>query len=138
MSIAVLFNVSVRVDGTQLQQRCRAITVNESAEELNVTTFGGDGYTQFAQGLKTGEISAEFFQDFESGQTHAVLYPLWTAGDAFTLRIGPDGDTGDTENPVWEGEVRMFSYNFLTGEVGQPSTNTVGFRLTAAPALDVT
>ena len=138
MGIAVLFNVAVTVDGDTLTQRARSVTVNESAEELNVTTFGGDGYSQFTQGLKTGEISVEFFQDFTTNQTHDILYPLWVDGSAFTLRIGPDGDSGSGTNPVWVGEVQIYTYNFLTGEVGQASTNTVTFRLTSAPTLNTT
>ena len=134
----VLLNCSVYVDGTQLTERAKQVSISESADQIDATTFGGNGYREFEQGLKTGEIQVTFVQGFDAGGAHATLYPLWTAGDEFEIRIGPHSDSGSTTNPVYVAPVKMFTYNFLQGEIGNLSENPVTFQLTGPPTLNTT
>ena len=138
----ILRDVSVLVDGTTLTQSARSVTVDASADEIDVTAFGGSGWREFDPGLKAGEITVEFYQGFDASGVHATLWPLGpgAAGDppAFEIRIGPKGDSGATTNPVFVADVKLFNYQFLGGEVGAASTNTVTFRLTGAPSLNTT
>lgn len=138
MGKLILRNVSVIVDGTDLTQRARSVNLDTSADEIDVTAFGGSGWREFEPGLKQGTIEVEFYQDFDSGMTHATLWPLAESNEEFELRIGPDGDVGATDNPVFVGQVKLYGYKFLQGEVGAASTNPVTFRLSGAPTLDIT
>lgn len=134
----VLRNVSVRVDGNLLTDSADEVTITEEADQQDSTTFGTNGYRTFERGLITGTIQVRFNQDFESGGVHDILYPLWTGGDEFELRIGPDGDTGSATNPIYIVEVKMFGYSFLQGSVGEISRNPVTFALAGPPSLDNT
>jgi len=134
----ILRNVSVMVNGVDLTQRARSVNIDTSADEIDVTAFGGSGWREFEPGLKAGTIEVEFYQDFDANSVHATLWPLAESSEEFELRIGPDGDTGATDNPVFTGDVKLFGYRFLQGEVGAASTNPVTFRLTGAPTLDTT
>lgn len=131
-------NVSVMVDGNDLTQRARSVNIDTSADEIDVTAFGGSGWREFEPGLKAGTIEVEFYQDFDANSTHAVLWPLAESNEEFEIRIGPDGDVGATDNPVFVGTVKLYAYRFLQGEVGAASTNPVTFRLSGAPSLDLT
>lgn len=134
----ILRNVSVRVNGTTLTTSARSVDIDASADELDVTAFGGSGWREFEPGLKQGTINVEFYQGFDAGGVHATLWPLAESNEEFEIRIGPEGDTGATDNPVFVADVKLFGYKFLQGEVGQASTNPVTFRLTGAPTLDTT
>lgn len=134
----ILEDVSVVVDGTTLTTSARSVAVDFSADELDVTAFGGDGWREFEPGLKAGTIEVEFFQGFDASGVHATLWPLAETNEAFEIRIGPKGDTGATDNPVLVANVKLFAYRFLNGEVGAASTNPVTFRLTGAPSLNTT
>jgi len=134
----MLKDVSVMVDGTTLTESARSVDIDTSAEELDGTAFGGSGWREFEPGLKAGTIAVEFYQGFDSGGVHDTLWPLSETQDSFEIRIGPKGDTGASDNPVFVGEVKLFAYKFLQGEVGQLSTNPVTFRLTGAPTLNDT
>jgi len=138
MGKLILRNVSVLVDGEDLTDRARSVNIDTSAEEIDVTAFGGSGWREFEPGLKAGTIEVEFYQDFDANQTHATLWPLAESGEEFEIRIGPDGDLGATDNPVFVADVKLFGYRFLQGEVGSASTNPVTFRLTGAPSLNTT
>lgn len=134
----ILRNVGVEVDGTTLTTRARSVDVDLSADELDVTAFGGSGYREFEPGLKAGTIAVEFYQGFDSGGVHQTLWPHAEANDEFEIRIGPEGLTPADTNPIFVANVKLFAYKFLQGEVGQASTNPVTFRLTEAPLLDTT
>lgn len=134
----ILRDVSVMVDGTTLTTSARSVDIDTSADELDVTAFGGDGWREFEPGLKAGTIAVEFYQGFDASGAHATLWPLSESNEEFEIRIGPKGDSGASDNPVFVANVKLFAYKFLQGEVGQPSPNPVTFRLTGAPSLNTT
>jgi len=134
----VLNDVSVMVDGVTLTTRARSVDIDMSADELEATAFGGSGWKEFEAGLKEGAIAVEFFQGFDSGGTHDTLWPLHEDNEEFEIRIGPKGDSGASDNPVFVANVKLFQYKFLQGEVGQLSPNPVTFKLTGPPTLNNT
>ena len=134
----ILRNVSVNVDGSDLSSSARAVTVDTSADEVEVTAFGGVGYHEFEPGLHAGSVEVEFYQGFDALGVHATLWPLSQTHEEFTIIIGPKGATAATDNPLFTAPVKLFQYRFLQGEVGAASPNPVTFRLTNAPTLDVT
>lgn len=134
----ILRNVSVMVNSTTLTTRARSVDIDLSADELDVTAFGGSGYREFEPGLKQGQVTVEFYQGFDTDGTHQTLWPLAESNEEFTIRIGPEGDTATETNPVFQAQVKLYAYKFLQGEVGAASTNPVTMRLTEAPILDTT
>lgn len=134
----ILRDVSVVVDGTTLTTSARSVDIDASADELDVTAFGGSGWREFEPGLKAGTVTIEFYQGFDASGVHATLWPLTETNEEFEIRIGPKGDSGATTNPVFVANVKLFGYHFLQGEVGAASTNPVTFRLTGAPSLNTT
>lgn len=138
MGKLILQNCSITVDGNELNDRARSVSCELSATEQDVTCFGGDGWEDIEQGIKSGNFTVEFFQDFDSGAVHDTLYPLFISGDSFYLRIGPEGADGSSDNPVLVAPVRLMTYNFLQGSVGEASPNPVTFRAAGAPHIDQT
>jgi hypothetical protein len=135
----VLRDVSVRVDGVLLTESARSVDIDTSADELDVTAFGGSGWREFEPGLKAGQISVEFFQGFDANGVYATLWPLAEDPDNdFEVRIGPKGNTGASDNPVFVARCKMFGFHYLQGEVGAASTNPVTFRMIEAPTIDTT
>ncbi len=134
----VLNDVSVMCDGVTLTTRAREVDINTTTNALDATAFGGNGWEETEAGLKSGEISVTFYQGFDTNGPHDVLWELHDAGDEFEIRIGPKGDSGATDNPVFVAPVKIYDYHFLQGTVGELSTNPVVFRLTGPPTLNTT
>jgi len=132
----VLRNVAIVVDGTPLTEDADEVTISEEADQQDSTTFGNDGYRTFERGLITGTIQVRFNQNFDPNSTHDTLYPLWVSGEEFELSVHPDGESGS--DPVYVADVKLFSYSFLQGSVGEISRNPVSFQLTAPPRLNNT
>lgn len=138
MGKLILKDVSVFVDGNELTRRARSVDIDTSAAEVDVTAFGGDGWQEFEPGLKSGQVTVEFFQDFDADSVHDTLWPHAEDNDEFEIRIGPKGDIGALDNPVFVATVKMYEYHPLNGAVGEASTNQVTFRLVGAPSLNTT
>lgn len=134
----ILRDVSVVIDDNTLTESARSVTIDTSADEIDVTAFGGSGWREFEPGLKAGTIEVEFYQGFDASGVHATLWPLAESNAGFIIRIGPKGDNGAANNPVFVANVKLFGYRFLQGAVGEASTNPVTFRLTGAPTLNTT
>ncbi len=134
----ILRDVSVMVDGATLTTSARSCTIDTSAAEVDVTAFGGSGWSEFEPGLKAGTVEIEFYQGFDSGGVHDTLWPLSESNDEFEVRIGPKGDSGASDNPVFVAQVKLYAYRFIQGAVGEASTNPVTMRLTGAPSLNTT
>lgn len=134
----VLKDVSVVVDNTTLTTSAREVDLNFSKAQLDATAFGGNGWEESETGTRTGEISVTFYMGFDASGVHATLWPLFDNDDEFTLRIGPKGDAGATDNPVVVATVKIYDYHYLQGAVNELSTNPVVFRLTGPPTLNTT
>lgn len=127
MAKFVLKDASVSVDGTDLSAWASSVTIDTPADEVEITTFGGD-YREFAQGLKDATITVAFFQDFGASAVHATLGPLHEAGTAFDLVIKPTSDAVGATNPSWTTSVVLYNYQPLAAAVGEAATLDVSFR----------
>lgn len=131
----VLNNCTVVADHVTLTTSAKQVDVGITVDQLDGTAFGGNGWREFVQGLKTGSIQITFKQDFNAGGVHYTLYPLFVSGAEFDLRIGPASDSNTITNPVMLCHVRLFEYHFLQGSVGEISENPVTFQMTREPTL---
>lgn len=134
----ILRDCAITVDGQELTRSARSVNVNFSADEIDVTSFGGSGWREFEPGLKAGEIEVEFYQGFDSQGVHDTLWPLAESNEEFEIEIIPKGGSGSSTNPRLVANVKLYSYRFLQGDVGAASVNPVTFRMTGAPNLYTT
>ena len=129
MAKQILRDAYIQVNGVDLSDHCSSITVETSAEEVDLTAFGDSGYREFGQGFKDATITATFFQDYASANVHATLQPLYDTGGTFAVHVKSSNDTTTSTNPrISLTTARMFGYSPLAGAVGEASTTDVSFR----------
>lgn len=124
----ILKNASVTVNAVDLSTRCDQVTIEDSAEEVDVTTFQGNGYRQFAQGLKDATMTATFYQDFTSGSVHSTLNPLYQNGTSFTIVVKASSAAVSATNPSFTMTALLYSYSPLSGSIGEASKIEATFR----------
>lgn len=121
-------NAFISIGGTVLSDHCSSLTAEDSAEEIDFTSFSANGYREIGQGLKDVTVTATFFQDYAVASVHSVLYPLYQSGGTFTLVVGPDAATPSSTNPRGTMTARIYSYGGLGGAVGEAATFDASFR----------
>lgn len=122
-------NMYFAINGTALSDHVSSVTVEDSAEEIDFTSFSGNGYREFGQGLKDCTISVTFFQDYAAASVHSIVQPLYASGGTLTVAIRPDaGAAISSTNPAGTMIARVYGYSGMGGAVGDAATFDASFR----------
>jgi hypothetical protein len=124
MAKEVLTQASVLVNSVDLSDHSSSVSMEDAADEVEVTGFTTSDYREFIPGLKDGNITVTFFNDHAAGSVADTLQPLYTSGGTFPLRIKPDiaGTVAYTMT------ARLYNNPLLNGAVGDANTIDVTFR----------
>lgn len=118
----------ISVNGTVLSDHANKISVESSADEVDLTGFTSAGFKEFDQGLKDGSITATFFADYAAGSVDSVLEPMFRLNTAGTIVVKPTSATVSSTNPTYTMVGKLFTYNPLAGAVGDALTIDCTFR----------
>lgn len=115
-------DASVVVDGTDLSDKVRQVTLSVSADELDTTAMG-DTYRSRIGGLKDWSVGLEFNSDFAASEVDATLFPL--LGTVVTITIKPTSSAVGATNPSYSGSVLVSQANPIGNSVGDLATVSV-------------
>ena len=122
MGAFVFTDAFVSVDGNDISDHVKSVTINYSSELQDDTVMGDDTRSRLG-GLKDWSMDIEALNDFASSQIDAILFPL--VGTTFTVIIRPVNTGGvSSTNPNYTGTGILESYNPLGGSVGDLAMTT--------------
>ena len=116
MAATVLRDAFVSVNGVDLSDHLRSVTL-EYAADLQETTAMGDDFRTRLGGLKDWNMSLEFNQDFAGGSVDATLFAI--VGNSVPVILRPSSGARATTNPEWRGNAILESYTPLGNAVGE-------------------
>lgn len=126
-----LTNAMILVNGVDLSDHLTEITVPEGVEKLDRTAMGAD--TRIGgPGLKTGQITAKYQQDYSAAKVDATLSPLLGGGQTFTVEVRPTNAARAIANPAWVATCFLSSYTPIQGKVGDEAIADVVFELASS------
>ena len=111
----VFTNCVVTVNGTDFSDHIAAVTIEQSADEIETTAFGATGWRTRTVGLKDGSVTLDWHQDFSSS-VDATLSSAW--GAVGTVTVMPNGTAIGATNPRWTCPVVLSGYSPVAGSVG--------------------
>lgn len=123
--VATQFAISL--NGTALGNSIAAVTVSETAAEVETTSFGSGGYVQRVSGLKDASVSLDFHQDFGSGSVHDIIQPL--LGSYATVTVVPTAGSVSATNPSITLSALVTEYSPVDASVGDLATFSVSWPL---------
>lgn len=124
----ILKDAFIEVDGTDLSNRARSVTMDLPDEEVDLTAFGSE-YREVGVGLSDATFSVDFFNDFEAASVDAVLWPLKEDDSTFVVKVRANKTNPvSATNPEYSMTARLFNYSPIGGAVGEASVTTVNFR----------
>ena len=128
MAKFVLRNAFIQVNGVNLSDHCSEVSVESTADKVDLTAFTSAGYRDYGQGFKDATITATFWQDYAAASVHATLQPLYDSGGTFSVYVKSSTGTTSSTNPRIElGTAKMYGYNPIAGAVGDGSSMQVEF-----------
>jgi hypothetical protein len=127
MSAFTLTDAYVSINGVVLSDHGNSVTVEDNRETKDFTAFGATSKA-VGKGLGDAKITVRLFQDFASGKTHATLQPLIGSTTPVTIEVRATSAARSATNPAAVMSALLFTYNFLQGDIGEPSMTTAEFQ----------
>jgi hypothetical protein len=115
----------VKIGSTNVSDSCASATLELTAADVDVTDFGGAGWTEVIGGLKSGTVTLDFHNDYGVGGINTILNPL--LGTIATVTLVPNGTAVSATNPIWTAPVLVNSVSPIAGAVGDLATFSVSF-----------
>jgi hypothetical protein len=115
------------VNGTNLSDHCSQVSVADTADKVEVTSFGPLAYKSYLQGFHDATITATFFNDFAASSVAAILQPLYASGSTFGVEVRPTSAARSATNPAGTMIATLYDYTGIDGAVGAASTMQVTF-----------
>lgn len=127
MAKFILRKPKIIVNGVTLSNRANQVAITTTSDEVDITTFGAVN-KQVGKGLGDGSMQVTFIQDYEVAEVDATLWPLSQSESPFFIEVLPVNAVKSHTNPLYKMETLLFSYDPLSGQVGQASTTQVNFK----------
>jgi hypothetical protein len=121
----VVTGTSVTLNGSDISANTARAELVINAAEVDTTDFGSGGFTEVIGGLKSGQVTLDFHNDFGSGGVSDLLKDL--VGTIGTVTIDPTGAGAGATNPIYTAEVLISSFTPIAGAVGDLATFSVTF-----------
>lgn len=124
MAKEVLRNVKITVNGVDLSDHCSSVSIEDTADEVDVTAFGTAGYRDFLQGLKDATITASYFNDHAAASVADTHQALYSSAGTFDVKVWPDS----SGTIVYTMKSRLYSNPTLAGAVGEANQIDITYR----------
>jgi len=121
----VVTGTDVSLNGSDISANTARAELVINAAEVDTTDFGSGGFTEVIGGLKSGQVTLDFHNDFGAGGVSDLLKDL--VGTIGTVVIDPTGAGAGSTNPVYTAEVLISSFTPIAGAVGDLATFSVTF-----------
>ena len=125
MAKYVVTGTDVSLNGSDISANTARAELVINAAEVDTTDFGSGGFTEVIGGLKSGQVTLDFHNDFGAGGVSDLLKDL--VGTIGTVVIDPTGAGAGATNPVYTAEVLISSFTPIAGAVGDLATFSVTF-----------
>jgi len=124
MAVYAATDHKITLNGTNLSNVLQSVSLDVSSDEIETTAFGG-GWRTRIQGLKSGSVTLNFFQDFGASSVDATITPLFNAGSYATVVVTPTSSAVSSTNPAWTAVCLVSQYQPFSASVGDIATLSV-------------
>lgn len=124
MPAFVLRNCKVGIDGVDLSDAVREVTVALTAADVDVTAMGAGGQQHLA-GIRDDSFELVMYSDFASARVHATINPKFVAGGTVAIEVIHSGSTPGTTTPRFSGYCPVLTYSPVAGAVGDAGMTTI-------------
>lgn len=125
MAKFVATDITTSLNGSDISDALAQVELNITADEVETTSFGGDGFRSYTGGLKQATVTLQFHQDFGSGGIDSVLFPLLGTNGTFIIK--PTSGTVSATNPSYSFLALISQYSPIASSVGDLASFSVTF-----------
>ncbi len=124
----------VTVSGTNLTNKVKSVTINESYDEVEVTAMGATAHS-YVPGLRDDSIEIEFFQDQVPTSVDSIINAALGSSAGATVVVIAGGTVATSSTPSYTLVGAPFTYSPIDGSVGDASMTKVTFKPVAGQSI---
>ena len=129
MAVFAATDFTVSVNSVDLTDHCDSVSTDFNVAELGTTAFGDSWDTKIG-GLKSGNVSLNFHQDFASSSVDSTL---WSAlGTVVNVVLKPTSGAVSATNPSYTFPVLVTQVQPVNAGVGELATQSLTWPLAGA------
>ncbi len=136
MAKFALTDVYIELDGYNLSNYGFNIDTPSEKDEIDVSGFNPNNTKESLVGQRQDNITAQFTQDFADGGPHDIIWSIYQNSTTVGVKIRPTSSAVSATNPELAGNVKVRTYNGLSGALNARAELTV--ELVAADSTGLT
>ena len=129
MAVFAATDFTVSVNAVDLTDHCNSVTTDFSVADLETTAFG-DTWTTRIGGLKSGNVSLNFHQDFAASNVDSTLWDAF--GTVVEVILKPTSGATSATNPSYTFDVLVTQVQPIAASVGDVAVQSVSWPVTDA------
>lgn len=122
MAKFVATDYAITINGSNFSSSLAAVEMNIESDDVETTAFGSEWRSRVG-GLKSGQVTLEFHQDFGSASVDQSLWPLLNT--LATVVVKPTSGTATATNPSYTAVCLVNQYQPFASSVGDLATLSV-------------
>jgi hypothetical protein len=126
----------VTLNSVLISDQVTAVTINQTFDELETTSMGGNGSHTFVKGLESSTVTIDFLNSYEAAETAKTLQDAY--GTTVPLVIKPTNAVISATNPEYQTTILVNNLTPVSGSVGDLSTQSITFTCNSPIVVDTT
>ena len=126
----------VTLNSVDCSDQVTAATINQTFDELETTSMGGNGSHTFVKGLESSTVTLDFLNSYAASEVATTLQSAY--GTTVALTIKTTSAAISATNPEYQTTVLINNLTPVSGSVGDLSTQSITFTCNSSIVVDVT
>jgi hypothetical protein len=126
----------VTLNSVDVSDQVTAATINQTFDELETTTMGGNGSHTFVKGLESSTVTLDFLNSYAASEVATTLQSAY--GTTVALTIKPTSAAISATNPEFQTTILVNNLTPVSGSVGDLSTQSITFTCNSPIVVDTT
>ena len=126
----------VTLNSVDVSDQVPAATINQTFDELETTSMGGNGSHTFVKGLESSTVTLDFLNSYAAAEVATTLQTAY--GTTVALSIKPTSAVISATNPEFQTTILVNNLTPVSGSVGDLSTQSITFTCNSPIVVDVT
>lgn len=122
---AVVKAAVVTLDGDSFNDQIRGLTLSVTGNEVDVSNFESEGWTEFEVGMLTAKLTLELVKNADFSTLDAAMWGALGTKIPFTAKLSSGATSA--ANPIYSGTACVSNWKPLSGSVGQAVTDSPTF-----------
>ena len=132
----ILTDAQVTIDGVDMTSFTSQVSIDQSLDDVDVTTFGSGGARERIAGIGDGTFGISMFQSWETNEVNDTLSGI--VGTVVAVTVQPTAGATAATNPEYQFDVLITEWTPMQASAGEVATVDASWPIDGAVVRDIT